>query len=302
MTLGKSKRKKIKTNNSKKRSRTIKKMNCNPGVKGNTASTNTCYTNIHLLKIRNAYNKKNPTKTIKSNLPNNIIKKLRSNLQCGQEDCWLNQLSEQERKIIDNKVFAPDHPSSWKKNPTEWLSNYDILNVLKQYENTFKDFKFIGPTPIDFASMENGDCIWPELCNIQLNHFISKKINKIGIIFNLDKHDESGSHWVSMFINIKEGIVFYFDSAANETPPEINNLIQIILKQATTISIPMKYLTNYPKQHQQSNTECGMYSLYFIITMIDKTKSMEKKIDIFQKQTVTDKRMKSFRKKYFNSK
>ena len=186
--------------------------------------------------------------------------------------------------------------------PTEWLSNYDILNVLKQYENTFKDFKFIGPTPIDFASMENGDCIWPELCNIQLNHFISKKINKIGIIFNLDKHDESGSHWVSMFINIKEGIVFYFDSAANETPPEINNLIQIILKQATTISIPMKYLTNYPKQHQQSNTECGMYSLYFIITMIDKTKSMEKKIDIFQKQTVTDKRMKSFRKKYFNSK
>ena len=44
--------------------------------------------------------------------------------------------------------------------------------------------------------------------HIVLNHFISKKINKIGIIFNLDKHDESGSHWVSMFINIKEGIFF----------------------------------------------------------------------------------------------
>ena len=302
MSLGKSKKRKTGRNGSKKKSITIKKMNCHPGVQGKTVSSDTCYTTTYLLKIRNAYNKKHPKNPIKSNKAHVILENLRSNLQCGQEDCWLKQLSEQDRKIIDDKVFAPDHPTTWNKNPTEWLSNYDILNVLTQYETTFSDFKFIGPTPIDFASMEEGDCIWPELCNINLSDFISKKKNKIGIIFNLDKHDESGSHWVSMFLNIREGILFYFDSAANETPLEIINLINKILKQANSLSLPMKYITNYPKQHQQSNTECGMYSLYFIITMIDKTKSIKTKIEMFQNQTITDSRMKLFRKKYFNSK
>ena len=297
MNLGKSKKKRIQ----KKKKITLKRMNCNPGVKGNTATSNTCYTKDYLFKIRNAYNKKNPLNKITSNTPIVIINKLRSNLQCGQEDCWLNQLSEKDSKKIDNQVFAPDHPDEWNKNPTEWLSNYDILNVLKQYETTFTNFKFIGPTPIDFLSQINGNCVWPELCNFSLKMFISKKINKIGIIFNLDKHNESGSHWVSMFINIKERIIFYFDSAANTTPVEITNLINIILEQSISLHIPMKYLTNYPKQHQQSNTECGMYSLYFIITMIN-TKSIKNKIKMFQNQTITDKHVKSFRKQYFNSK
>ena len=190
MSLGKSKKRKTGGNGSKKKSITIKKMNCHPGVQGKTVSSDTCYTTTYLLKIRNAYNKKHPKNRIKSNVPNIILETLRSNLQCGQEDCWLKQLSEQDRKIINENVFAPDHPDTWKKNPTEWLSNYDILNVLKQYETTFSDFKFIGPTPIDFASMKEGNCIWPELCNINLTDFISKNKNKIGIIFNLDKHDD----------------------------------------------------------------------------------------------------------------
>ena len=286
----------------KKKLQTLKKMNCNPGVKGYTVSSNTCYTKDTLLKIKNAYNKKNPSNRITSNIPNIIINQLRSKLQCGKEDCLLNQLSNHDKKKIDDEIFAPDHPNTWKKNPTEWLSNYDILNVLKQYEKTFKDFKFLGPTPIDFASRENGTCIWPELCNIDLKKMLSKKINKIGIIFNLDKHDESGSHWVSMFINIKDGIIFYFDSAANQIPQEITNLSNLIIDQSSTLNIPMKYLTNCPKQHQQSNTECGMYSLYFIITMIDDSKTMKSKRKMFQKETITDHHVQSFRNKYFNSK
>ena len=36
--------------------------------------------------------------------------------------------------------------------------------------------------------------------------------NKIGVIFNLDKHDQSGSHWVAMFIDLENKFFFYFDS------------------------------------------------------------------------------------------
>ena len=51
-----------------------------------------------------------------------------SKLQCGKEDCFLNQLSNHDKKQIDEKIFAPDHPTTWDKNPTEWLSN--IPNIL----------------------------------------------------------------------------------------------------------------------------------------------------------------------------
>ena len=62
-------------------------------------------------------------------VPDSIINELRSKLECKKEDCWLKQLNEKERKSIDESVFAPDHPDKWKDNPTEWLSNYDILSV-----------------------------------------------------------------------------------------------------------------------------------------------------------------------------
>ena len=218
----------------------------------------------------------------------------------------MNQLSNHDKKQIDDETFAPDHPNTWKENLTEWLSNYHILNVFKQYETTYKDFEFIGPTPIDFASRENGTRIWPELCNIDIKKLLSKKINKIGIILNLDKHDENGSHWVSIFINIKDGILLYFDSAANQIPQEITDLINLVVLDTYilfyTFNIPMKYLTNCPKRHQQSNTGCGMYSLYFIITMIDDSKTMKNKRKMFQKETITDHHVQSFRNKYFNSK
>ena len=49
-------------------------------------------------------------------------------------------------------LFAPFHPDEWKQNPSAWLSNHDIFNVLAQYEKAYPEFHFIGPTPIDFDS------------------------------------------------------------------------------------------------------------------------------------------------------
>jgi hypothetical protein len=35
----------------------------------------------------------------------------------------------------------------------------------------------------------------------------------VGFTINLDNHNESGSHWVSMFLDLDDKIIFYFDSA-----------------------------------------------------------------------------------------
>ena len=285
--------------------KTLKTMVCNPSTK-KKVSEESCYTTEIVDKIKIAYNKNNPENRIHTNSHKQIIHELSERLKCDKEDCWLNQLPETERKYIDNTIFAPDQPQSWKNNPTEWLSNYDIMNVLQQYEEAYPEFKFIGPTPIDFDTVlpnKNGTCVWDDLCHFSLSNNIKKGIKKIGIIFNLDKHDESGSHWVSLFVDIPNNIIFYFDSAGNTTPPEIITLVTRIKKEFELLHHKkIKYHENYPNQHQQKNTECGMYSLYFIITLLSSKKSnFKSNLNIFKKGKITDEFVQQFRGKFFNT-
>jgi hypothetical protein len=290
--------------------RPIKKMNCSPIVSGQTVDETTCYTDKILLQIRNAYNQKhtNNNEKITATNPAEVLVQLRLKLsgQCDKEDCWLKLLTPPQQKVMDEMVFAPDKPHEWKKNPTEWLSNHDILGVLQQYEKSNPEFKFIGPTPIDFDTTPkygDGNCVWEELCHFSLKSYIQQKIRKIGIIFNLDKHYESGSHWVSLFIDIDNSFLFYFDSASNETPPEITQFVKRVQQQSAEIAPhhkKYKYYENYPKNHQKSNTECGMYSLFFIITMLNLNRSVRNKIQLFKRGKIPDKEMMRLRDVYFN--
>ena len=91
---------------------------------------------------------------------------------------------------------------------------------------------------------------------------------KIGIVFNLDKHDEPGSHWVAMFVDLENNFIFYFDSALNPVPRQISKLKSEIKKQGKHLHDPIDF--NYIQNdynHQKTNTECGMYCLFFIVTL-----------------------------------
>jgi hypothetical protein len=308
---------------SKKSKRTLKtkggsnryssSMNCNPSVIGKKPLDNSCYTTSSLEIIKQAYNKNNPKSQILNNDPRIIHSSLKDKLQkCVKEDCWLKQLPRNIEKKLDSSTFAPDSPDTWETNPDEWLSNYDILAVLSQYNTAYNHFKFIGVTPMDFDTIPpdtGGVCVTDSICNFSLASYISDKYTKIGIIFNMDNHDEGGSHWVSMFIDIPKKIIIYYDSAGNPTPPEIKRFVDRIRKQGNALSSPinMKYIENYPVVHQSTNTECGMYSLFFIVTMLtgktSRTNHMTitDKINMFTKGKLPDKCVYKFRKIYFNS-
>lgn len=255
--------------------RTIKKMNCSPAVKGRTAHFDTCYTPDALIKIKNAYNKGKPRdQRILTKNPHKIWTELRDKLtQCSSEDCWLKEIKDPRvRSQLDDLIFAPDKPSEWKANPSEWLSNFDIANVLKQYQITHREFKLLGPSSIDYDTKlpeENGKCVWEDLCRLSLDDLRKHGKTKLGIVFNLDTHDKPGSHWVSMFVDLTHAIIFYYDSALNPTPPEIIRLKDEIVKQGLGLSPPIrfKFIKNR-HSHQRTNTECGMYSLFFHITML----------------------------------
>ena len=280
----------------------FKKLRCSPRLdKNNSDNDYTCYNKRSLDKMKNLWNARHPDSKIKTNNSKQIWMQLKTRLSnvCSNERCWMEQqfMNSGMDNTIKNFTFAPFSPKEWKKNPNEWLSSVDILNVMKQYEKVYPCFEFMGPSPIDFDKRKMyGECVWEELCHFNLEDQIKKKKTKIGISFNLDPHYKPGSHWVSLFINIKKKTIFYFDSNGDRIPPRINALVKRVISQGNKIGINFKFDSNYPKEHQVTNTECGIYSLYFFVNQLkDSFNPM-----VLKKKKITDKAMERFRKIYFN--
>lgn len=280
---------------------TLKKLQCSPKEK-DKINKFSCYTDETLIKLRDLWNERHPDKPIKTNNTQEIHKILTDKLSkvCNKESCWLKQKFTQNK--LDEAIsdsFAPESPNEWEKNPNEWLTSSDIINVMKQYEKAYKCFDFIGPSPIDFDTKKMfGECVWDELCNFSLSEQIKKGKTKIGIIFNTDPHTRPGEHWISMFINIKKGKIFFFDSVGNPIPELIMVFVNKIIEQGQNLNPKINFIfdQNHPVEHQYKNTECGIYSLFFIIHMLeDKITEHYLKTHILK-----DEYMEKFRKVYFN--
>lgn len=285
----------------KSKSNTYKKINCSPKPK-DELNEFSCYTNKSLMHLRDHWNARHPDVKIQSNSPKEIHRQLSEYLKdlCNNEACWLKQkgaFGRIESDLVDS--FAPESPDEWKKNPNEWLSSVDIMKVMKQYEKAYKHFDFMGPTPINFDSRKlYGECVWEELCNFDLQKLIKKGKTMIGIIFNTDPDNKPGQHWISMFVNIKKKIIFFFDSTGDAAPREVMALVKRIQTQGLALHTPIKFKFDSNKgiEHQYGNTECGMYSIYFIVHMLE-NKMTEYYI---KKHILKDEYMEKFRKIYFN--
>jgi hypothetical protein len=261
--------------------------------------TYTCYTSESLDKLKNLWNARHPDSPIKAKHDKDIWNALKKNMGnvCDSESCWLRQGFSKHGLTNEMKyyTFAPQAPSEWKENPNEWLSSVDIENVMKQYEEMDKTFAFFGPTPIDFDSRKlYGECVWEDLCHFNLLEQMKRNKKKIGIIFNLDEHWKKGSHWVSLFVDVPTEQICYFDSTGEDIPKEIMTLVERITHQGKEVDIHFKFDKNYPFEHQMLDTECGVYSLYFIITMIKNPS-----FTTFKSKRITDKQMEKYRHIYF---
>lgn len=278
--------------------KTYKKSFCAPG--SGSDNTMTCYSNKNLLNMRTYWNSRHPDKKINSKDPRTIWMQLKENMShiCNTERCWLNQafIKDSGNNDLLNYTFVPDSPKIWNVKPNEWLTSVDIENVMKQYERAYPCFQFLGPSPIDFDKKKGGgkQCVWNELCYFDLQSFLHKGCNKIGMIFNTDPHYLNGSHWIALFINMKKNYIYYFDSVGDKAPKEINILIDRIMDQSEKLGNKLQRFDNTTK-HQRSNSECGMYCLYFIIHALKDIHPQT-----LMSQRVPDEVMERFRKIYFN--
>ena len=176
----------------------------------------------------------------------------------GAEHCLLDRttMDEFRKKELRKHYLRPKMPKAWISDPDMWLDNYNILHVMKQYEES------------------------------------EKGIRGIGTIFNLDPHFIGGSHWVALYIdlkNINKPIISYFDSYGYKTPALIARLMRSLKLQIKGCQLGYN-----ARRFQYGSSECGMFSMYFIICMMNGIPFRS-----FCKDSVNDKMMLELRKILF---
>lgn len=139
----------------------------------------TCFTKSALERIRKVLNTEYPNDSIPSNLnKSELIREIRDRMQnhCkhgnGREkDACIVKTTISKRAGLDvNKILPPKAIDKINTKRELWTT-YNIEQAMKRFEKEYPDFKFIGPTPIDFDLRDNvGKCLVNELCNISLSH------------------------------------------------------------------------------------------------------------------------------------
>ena len=205
-------------------------------------------------------------------------------------------LTNAEKQHILRTYFRPKMPEGWKADQDMWLNSDDIQHVMKQYEEAYPAFSFLGVVPIDFSAPDpyvKGErkCINPQFCNVDIKALAARGIKYIGAIFNLDPHFKGGSHWVACCINIPKNGIYYFDSYGISPPEQVGVFMKSFILQN-----PAFKLSYNGNRFQYGNSECGMYSCYFLIRMI-----MGESFAHFCHNPVSDAWMLKFRKVLFDA-
>ena len=177
-------------------------------------------------------------------------------------------IDDKEKSRLKQEYLRPKQPDSWKSDPDMWLDSTNIESVMKQYEEDYPTFKFLGPFPIDFAAPDpysgaKDKCLIGEICDLNLKESAAAGKLQVGIIYNTDPHTKSGSHWIANYVDIPKHRCYYFDSYGYEAPKQIQKFMQWLVLQD-----PQMKLAYNARRFQFKGSECGMYSMYFISRML----------------------------------
>lgn len=276
----------------------MKKKYCSPSRENQNL---TCYSLHGLQKIAEAYNQTFPNAnkiSIKGKSKTQLWNEIRGALSgvCNDETCWVEQnfvKATRNRELL-NQTFRPKRPKSWEKNPTIWLDSYDIMRVMKQYEDLYPNFLFIGPIPRD---CKIGGGIQCALTDFDIRKAYKSGIRKIGIVYNTDYSHQPGSHWNCIFVDIDNREIDFYDSYAEKPLPEVARLMRRIRDDLQPLlgDGEMRIAHNH-RRHQYDEYNCGMYSMFFLVKRLEGHSMSE-----IEKMKITTRKMQNLKKLWYRN-
>tara|TARA_B100002051_G_C16733851_1_gene639913 strand:+ start:1980 stop:2498 length:519 start_codon:yes stop_codon:yes gene_type:complete len=169
---------------------------------------------------------------------------------------------------------------------------------MRQYETKYPSFAYLGASPVDFdAKPRDGSekCVWVRLCDLSIARELAKKKTRMAVILNADPHYKDGSHWMTLFINLNDRYLFYFDSTGDPMPRQVKKLVKRLQAEGAALGLHLRLIVNRVP-HQRQNTECGVYALYAVSRLLEGTDTPRSLMGA----RIPDDAMFSFRRKFFN--
>jgi hypothetical protein len=225
-----------------------------------------------------------PTKELSSKSTDHLYRKLQRVLG-PDPTTWASHPALRGNRKLRARIsqrFRPKRPSSWRKNPTTWLSTSNIEGVMRQYRRLHPDFVFLGVHSRDFASLRLPSV--REVKRPPLDKYLQSGKRHLGAVFNLDRYDQAGSHWVAVFISLDPTSpmygAYYYDSVARVPPEEIAEwMVRIKGDSRLPETRRMFELTWNRERRQFLHTECGMFAMAFLATAMENSMSFREVCD-----------------------
>lgn len=212
---------------------------------------------------------------------------------CDGQLCWTQQdfikhMDDFMKAQLEKFTFRPEGPEG----RFEWLNTVNIDQVMEQYQMAIPEFSFLGAVPMDFQKIN-----LKGVADLNIASEVKDGITKFGIIFNLDESWQSGSHWVAAYADVKKGHVYYFDSYGTMPDKRVIDLLKkfIYYCESKNEGKHCKLRVNKTR-HQYENSECGVYSINFILQLLE-----GKSFDEITQNRLKDREVNKLRKKIFRN-
>jgi hypothetical protein len=246
------------------------------------------------------------------------LERAKQKLNCDSESCVVDHPEFKKfaikNHIVTNNELLDNLETRFKiegpRNSTAWLSNYDIDKTLQDWAFKFEDFFPCPFAMIDFDKT-NDPLHTYNMAEIHRGKYTKDTVmgkvklpcRTFGCAINTDVNAGKGKHWMSIFVDMRNNdkwTIEFFNSTGSPPQRSIVNwmrrtqecLESYIKEKGLQTKVESVIVSSL--EHQESNTECGLYTLFYIRARIENVPYSR-----FLEQEIPDENMIEFRKHCF---
>lgn len=247
---------------------------------------------------------------ITSDEPVKIVGAAKMLTGCDTEECALQKIAQENpsARIIVAETIRDNFKADGPSDSTEWLNNNNIDAILAQL---CKKYPTLVRLPFHMIDMIDPDSQYSAFGKLTLKNIdIEKNILDLGknmlcVVINTDTTGRPGIHWFCLFCDFRRAgtradpyTIEYFNSSGSRARSEVAEWMHRAEQMIEGMNPPRfaKRVTAATVQHQMdTDSECGVYSLYYIYRRVKGAPIEEFSI------RVPDVQMIKFRKKLFKN-
>ena len=200
----------------------------------------------------------------------NDIKDLMKKVGCDSPSCIITKPNSNNMSRLLRVSIKPEGDVEGNT----WVDSSQIERVLNSWRIYInpKTNKFypMGYATIDFMTCSNS--FNNRIRTLSLTQLI-KKHNTAAAIINTDNCNGNGIHWFPIFIDLRNDVISleYYNSVKKEMPKQICAYFESLKKNYIEKGGKRKVriCTMLSDDHQNQNSECGIYSLFYIYSRLE---------------------------------